>query len=90
MQDGSFRMVTEYCHALGVWISEECEAFVCCFLKIAEANNVAKGLYGVQYAVSATVCLQQSVIAQVLVYPESVERRCVKTGKEHVDHNKYI
>lgn len=51
---------------------------------------MAVGLDGVQNPVRPGKHLDQAVHFKILVHPERVERRCVKTRQEHIDHNEQI
>ncbi len=73
-----------------VLIAKERDGIIGLLLQIAEANDVTKLLDGIEDTVRAAVGLHQSMLTQVLVHPEGVEGRCVKTGKEHIDHNQHI
>ena len=66
-----------------VLIAEYGQALISSLFKIAEAHYVSTVLYRIQNAVGTTVCLQQSVHLQVLVYPQRVQRFCIKARQEH-------
>ena len=59
-------------------------------MQIAEADDIAVGLDGVQNPVRPGKRLDQTVHFKILVHPERVERRCVKACQEHIDHNEQI
>ena len=71
-------------------VSEERKSLVGGVFQIAEADNIAELLDAIQYSVCATIRLQQSVISQVLVYPQRVQRCGVKTRKEHVHDQQQV
>jgi len=59
-------------------------------LQIAEADDIAVGLDGVQNPVRPGKRLDQTVHFKILVHPERVERRRVKACQEHIDHDEQI
>ena len=59
-------------------------------MQIAEADDIAVGLDGVQNPVRPGKRLNQTVHFKILVHPERVERRRVKACQEHIDHNEQI
>ena len=77
-------------YAVRLRVAKQSYGVVGGLLKVTETDDVAEGLDGVEYAVSATVCLHQSVHLQVLVHPKRVERLGVKARKEHVDHYQQV
>ena len=54
-------------------------------LLVAEVEDVAVGLGGVEHAVGAAERLDQAVVLEVLVDVERVEVLAVKAGQQHVD-----
>src|SRR5690606_10283999 len=48
------------------------------------------GLGGVEDPVGARIGLQQTVVTQVLVHEQGVQRGRVKTGQEHAHHDQQI
>ena len=76
--------------AAGILVAEQLQTIVCGFFKIAETYDVAVALDGVEYAVGARVGLQQAMIPQVLVNPQSIERCRVEAREEHVDYNQQV
>ena len=59
-------------------------------MQIAEADDIAVGLDGVQNPVRPGKRLNQTVQFKILVHPERVERCRVKACQEHIDHNEQI
>ena len=59
-------------------------------MQIAEADDIAVGLDGVQNPVRPGKRLNQTVHFKILVHPERVERRRVKACQEHIDHDEQI
>ena len=57
-------------------------------LQILQANDIAECLNTVQYAVGTTEGLNEAVHFQILVNPQGIQRRGVKTGQEHIHHDK--
>lgn len=74
--------------AARVLVAEERYRVIHALLQVAEADDIAEGLYAVQYAVRAAERLYQSVHLEVFVHPQSVERRRVKARQEHIDDDK--
>ena len=75
---------------VGRSIAETRYGGVCTLLQIAEAYNIAKGLYGVQNAVCARKRLQEPVHLQVLIHPQRIECGGIEARQEHIDHNKQV
>ena len=71
-------------------LSMSVPGFVCLLLQIAEADDVAVCLDGVQNTVGAGKCLNKPVLLQILVHPQGIEGRGVKTGQEHIDNDQKI
>ena len=71
-------------------ISKDSEALLSILFQIAEANNVTTVLYGIQYSVRTTICLQQAVQLQVLIYPKRVQRLGIESSEEHAHHNQDV
>ena len=59
-------------------------------MQIAETDNVAVGLDGVQNPVRPGKRLNETVHFKILVHPERIERCRVKARQEHIDHNEQI
>ena len=59
-------------------------------MQIAEADDIAVGLDGVQNPVRPGKRLDQTVHLEIFVHPERVERRRVKACQEHIDHDEQI
>ena len=59
-------------------------------MQIAEADDIAVGLDGVQNPVRPGKRLNETVHFKILIHPERIERRCVKACQEHIDHNEQI
>ena len=77
-------------NAACIFIAEQRNGGVHPFLQVAETDDVAKGLDTVQNSVGAAECLNQPVHPQVFVNPQRVERGCVKSGQEHIDHDQKV
>ena len=77
-------------NAVGISIAEKPEAPVGGFYEIAETNDVATILIGIQNTVGSAESLQQSMHSQILVHPERIETFCVKARQEHSYHNEQI
>ena len=59
-------------------------------MQIAEADDIAVGLDGVQNPVRPGKRLNQAVHFKIFVHPERVERCRVKACQEHIDHDEQI
>lgn len=59
-------------------------------MQIAETDNVAVGLDGVQNPVRPGKRLNEAVHLEIFVHPERVERCRVKARQEHIDHDEQI
>ena len=59
-------------------------------MQIAETDNVAVGLDGVQNPVRPGKRLNEAVHLEIFVHPERVERCRVKACQEHIDHDEQI
>ena len=76
--------------ASGISVAEEADGVVDTVLEIAEADDVAVGLYRVQDAIGAAERLDEAVVLEVLVNPKRVERLGIEAGEEHVDHDDHV
>ena len=77
-------------NAVGISVAEKTEAPIGGFYEIAETNDVATILIGIQNTVGSAERLQQSMHSQVLVNPKCIETFCVKTRQKHSYHNEQI
>ena len=71
-------------------IAEKGKSIVGALLQIAEAYDIAAYLDGIENAVCAGISLNQPVHFQILVHPQGIQRRRIKAGQEHVDHNQQV
>ncbi len=53
----------------------------------AEGDDIAKGLGGVINSVGARIGLHQTVVTQVFIDKQGIQRGGVKASQEHADHN---
>lgn len=77
-------------YAAGFSVAEKRDRVLDTLLQTTEAHNVTKRLDLIQNTVSAGERLDQSVVFQVLVHPEGIQRSRVKAGEEHIDHDQQI
>ena len=77
-------------NAAGFAVAKKRDRVVGGFLQIAEADDIAVGLDGVQNPVRPGKRLNETVHFKILVHPERIERRCVKACQEHIDHDEQI
>ena len=77
-------------NAAGILVAKQSQTLVGGFFQIAEADDVAAVLHGIQYAVGAAESLQESMHLQVLIHPQRVQRLGIETRQEHVDHNQQV
>lgn len=80
----------EHHDAARVGVAEERDAFVGLLLQVAETDDVAEGLDRVQNAVGARIGLKQTVVTEIFIDPERVERGGVESGQEHVHHDQKV
>jgi len=59
-------------------------------LLLAEIENVAVGFAAVQHAVGAGKGLDQAMVPEVLIHIQRVQILGVKTGEQHVHHNRDV
>ena len=76
--------------AARVPVSKQSDRLVRPLLQIAEADDVAKRLDGIEDAVGAGIRLDQPVHFEVFIHPKRVERCCVETRQEHIDHDQKV
>ena len=50
----------------------------------------AEYLDGIENAVCARIGLNQAVHFQVFIHPQRIQRRGVKAGQEHIDHDQQV
>ena len=67
-------------HVFGIFIPKQRDGVNGCAFQISERHNIAEGLCSIKDTVSARECLHQTVITQVFIDEQSVQRRRVKTG----------
>ena len=77
-------------NAAGPAVTKKRDRVVGGFLQIAEADDIAVGLDGVQNPVRPGKRLNEAVHLEILVHPERVERCRVKACQEHIDHDEQI
>ena len=65
--------------APGVLVSEQGDGFVHLLLQISEADDIAERLDTVQNTVCPAERLDQPMHPQILVHPQGIERRRVKS-----------
>ena len=80
----------EQYNAAGPAVAKKRDRVVGGFLQIAEADDIAVGLDGVQNPVRPGKRLNEAVHLEILVHPERVERCRVKACQEHIDHDEQI
>ena len=71
-------------------IAKQRNCIVGALLQIAEANDVAEHLDGIENPVGAGICLNQPVHFQVFIHPQRIQRRGVEAGQEHIDHDQQV
>ena len=71
-------------------VTKQGNGFVGFLLQIAEADNVAVCLYGVQDTVCARERLYQAVHDKVFIHPERIQRGSVKARQEHIYDNQDV
>ena len=71
----------------GAFIAKTGNRTVYSLLQIAETDDIAKRLDGVQDTVRAGKCLDKAVHFEVFVHPQRVQGRSVKAGQEHIDND---
>ena len=71
-------------------IAKQRNCIVGTLLQIAEANDVAEHLDGIENPVRAGICLNQPVHFQVFIHPQRIQRRGVEAGQEHIDHDQQV
>ena len=76
--------------AAGFLVTEDGEGLVGGVLEIAEANDVAAVLHGVEDAVGAAVGLQESVQLEVLIDPKGVQGLGIEAREEHSHHDEDV
>ena len=76
--------------AARVFVTKQGNRIISLFFQVAKTNDIAKGLNRIQNAVGARKSLNQSVMAQVLIHPQSVQSGGIKAGQEHVHHQEQI
>ena len=81
---------TEEDNTSGIFIAKERECAVGFLFEIAEVDDVAAVLYGVENAVSAAIRLQKTVHFEILIDPKSVERFGVEASEEHPDNDNHV
>ena len=77
-------------NAAGLSVAKQRNGGIHPLLQVAETDDVAEGLDGVQNAVGAAKSLDEPVHLQVLVHPEGVQGGGVKAGEEHIHHDQQI
>ena len=85
--DGSLVDQPNLAGSVELGAGEESDGGVDIVLLLAEVEDVAVGLGGVEDAVGAGEGLNQAVVPEVLVDVERVEELSVEAGEEHVDDN---
>ena len=80
----------EQYHAAGFSVAEKRDRVLDTLLQTPEAHDITEGLDFVQNTVGAGERLDQSVVFQILVHPEGIQRSCVKAGEEHIDHDQEV
>ena len=73
-----------------VLVTKDSQTLVGSLFQISEAHNITAVLYGIQYAISTTIGLKQSVHLQVLIHPQCVQCLGIKASQEHTYHNQDI
>ena len=75
-------------NAASIPVAEQLKRGIRLVFQIAERDDVAVGLHGVEDAVGSRVGLDEPVGPQVFVDEQRVQRRGIETGQEHVhdDH----
>ena len=71
-------------------ISEKGDGVVGALLQIAEANDVAEHLDGIENPVGAGIGLDQAVHFQVFIHPQRIQRCGIEAGQEHIDHDQQV
>ena len=70
-----------------ILIAEQRDCVIHTTLKIAEADNIAKGFDRVQNPVRAGKRLNQAMHFQILIHPQGIQRGGVESSQEHIDHD---
>ena len=72
------------------FIPKEGNRIIYPLLQVAEADNIAKGLDGIENAICAGKRLDKTVHFEVFVYPQGIQCCGVKACQKHIDHDQKI
>ena len=76
--------------ARGILVAKKRNSIIHALLQISETDDIAKSLDRIENAVGSGECLNQTMHLQILIYPQGIQSRCIKTCQEHIDYDEQV